>query len=290
MMHCGVSATMLEYPPRKARDIRGWPALDQFGNGLRLAIRSLKRAPGYTATAVLALALGIGASTAIFSIVHALLVMPLQYHESSQLVKVQSLHKEEGFSDVAPATFGDLRDTNTSFASLAAQYYYYVNLGGTETPTRLNSADVTADFFRLFDVAPIRGRTWTTDDLKPGAPPVVVLGYPLWRSQFNSSESVVGRQILLDDVAYTVIGVMPASFKDPSEIAQLWRPMRQGADKACSIRSSILDGLWPAEAGCNACEGQQRTGHPWAPDGSCSHTPELPHRLDVFALPTFARS
>lgn len=214
----------------RARDIRGWTALDQLGHGLRLAVRSLWKAPGYTATAVLTLALGIGASTAIFSVVHALLVMPLQYREPSQLVEVQSLHKEEGLSDLAPATFGDVKNASSSFAALAAQYYYYVNLTGIETPTRLNSADVTADFFRLFDVDPIRGRTWTADDLKPGAPPVVVLGYPLWRSQFDSSDSVVGRQILLDDVAYTVIGVMPPSFKDPSEIAQLWRPMRQGAD------------------------------------------------------------
>jgi putative ABC transport system permease protein len=214
----------------RARDVRGWAALDQFGRGLRLAVRSLRRAPGYTATAVLTLALGIGASTAIYSVVHALLVMPLQYRDASQLVEVQSLHKEEGLSDLAPATFGDLRDANASFAALAAQYYYYVNLTGIETPTRLNSADVTSDFFRLFDVSPLRGRTWTADDLKPGAPPVVVLGYALWRSQFNSSDSVVGRQIQLDDVAYTVIGVMPSSFTDPSEIAQLWRPMRKGVD------------------------------------------------------------
>ena len=214
----------------QARDAHSLAALDQLGRGVRLAVRSLRKAPGYTATAVLTLALGIGASTAIYSVVHALLLMPLQYRDASQLVEVQSLHKEEGLSDLAPATFGDLRDANASFALLAAQYYYYVNLTGTETPTRLNSADVTADFFRLFDVAPLQGRTWTTDDLKPGAPPVVVLGYALWRSQFNSSDSIVGRQILLDDVAYTVIGVMPSSFKDPSEIAQLWRPMRQGAD------------------------------------------------------------
>jgi putative ABC transport system permease protein len=214
----------------RARDVRGWGGLDQFGRGLRLAVRTLGKAPGYTATAVLTLALGIGASTAVFSVVHALMVMPLQYRDASQLVEVQSLHKEDGLSDLAPATFADVRDANTSFAELAAQYYYYVNLTGIETPTRLNSADVTADFFRLFDVAPIRGRTLTADDLKPGAPPVTVLGYALWQSQFNSSESVVGRQILLDDVSYTVIGVMPASFKDPSEIAQLWRPMRPGAD------------------------------------------------------------
>ena len=214
----------------QARDVRGWAALGQVGNGLRLALRSLRKAPGYTATAVLTLALGIGASTAIFSVVHALLLMPLQYRNASQLVEVQSLHKEEGLSDLAPATFGDLRDANTSFVTLAAQYYYYVNLTGIETPARLNSADVTGDFFQLLGVAPLLGRTWTAEDLKPGASPVVVLGYQLWRSQFNSSDSVVGRQILLDDIAYTVIGVMPASFKDPSEIAQLWRPMRQGAD------------------------------------------------------------
>ena len=197
---------------------------------LKSALRQLGKSPGFTAVAIAILALGIGASTAIFSVVHALLLSPLSYADASRLVQLQSRHKEQGVAGLAPATFGDLAAGNASFTTLAAQYYYYVNLTGTDAPTLLNSADVTADYFKLFDVAPLRGRTWNPDDTKPGAAPVVVLSHALWRSQFNSRDSIVGRQIMLDEVAYTVIGVMPASFKDPNEVAQLWRPMRPGAD------------------------------------------------------------
>ena len=214
----------------QARAVHGWVWLEQLGKNLRFAVRSLRRTPGFTTTAVLTLILGIGASTAIFSVVHALLLSPLQYHEAGQLVQVQSRHKEQGGSGLAPATFGDVVAGNASFAALAAQYYYYVNLSGADTPALLNSAEVSADYFKLFGVAPLRGRTWNADDLKPGALPVVVLGHALWLSQFNARDSVVGGQIMLNDVAHTVIGVMPASFKDPSEIAQLWRPMSAGAD------------------------------------------------------------
>ncbi len=197
---------------------------------LKFAFRQLVKSPGFTIVTVLTLALGIGASTAIFSVVHALLLSPLQYHDAGRLVLVQSRHKEPGVTDLAPATFSDLTAGNASFVTLAAHYYYYVNLTGTDTPALLTSADVTADYFKLFAVAPLRGRAWNPEDFKPGAPPVVVLGHALWLSQFNARDSIIGQQIMLDDVAHTVIGVMPPSFKDPWETAQLWRPMRTGAD------------------------------------------------------------
>jgi predicted permease len=214
----------------QARDVRGWPWLELLLTDLRFAFRQLVKSPGFSAIASATLALGIGSSTAIFSVVHALLLSPLQYHDAGQLVRLQSQHKQQGLSGLAPATFEDIAASNASFATLAAQYYYYVNLTGADTPVLLTSADVTPDFFKLFDVAPFRGRTWSADDIKPGAAPVVVLGYALWRSQFDARDSIIGQRIMLDDVAHTVIGVMPASFKDPAETAQLWRPMRAGLD------------------------------------------------------------
>ncbi|HWA86792.1 MAG TPA: ABC transporter permease [Opitutus sp.] len=196
----------------------------------RFAVRQLRQTPGFTFIAVLTLALGIGANTAIFSVVRAVLLAPMHYHAPGELVQLQSRNNEQGISDFAPATFGDLAATSESFASLAAQYYYYVNLTGAGTPARLNSADTTSDYFKLFGVAPLLGRTWTAADLAPGRSPVVVLSYDLWKNQFDSRASIVGQTIMLDDNAYAVIGVMPAFFKDPAEIAQLWRPMRPGAD------------------------------------------------------------
>jgi putative ABC transport system permease protein len=212
------------------RDQRGWSGLDHTQRDFRYALRQLRRSPVFTLFVLLTLALGIGSSTAIFSVVHALLLSPLRYREADRLVQVQSFHRELGIAGFAPATFGDLVSGNTSFAALTAQYYYYVNLTGTETPALVNSADVTADYFNVFGVTPLRGRVWGKDDLKAGANPVVVLSHGLWRRQFHASDEIIGQRIILDDVAYTVLGVMPPAFKDPSEVAQLWRPMRPGAD------------------------------------------------------------
>ncbi len=213
-------------------------------NTLRFALRSLGKSPAYSVTTFCILALGIGASTAIFSVVHALLLSPLQYQAPHELVQIQSWHKSQGASGLAPATFSDVAKGAKSFSPVAAHYYYYVNLTGIDTPVLLNSTETTADYFKLFGVAPLLGRTWNADDLKPGAPPVVVLGHALWKNQFGARESLVGEQIRLDDVAHTVIGIMPASFKDPAEIGQLWRPMRAGADNPLE-RSSRY---WTASA------------------------------------------
>src|SRR4051812_13325526 len=112
---------------------------------LKQAIRSMVKAPGFSITTIATLALGIGAATAIFSVVHALLMAPLQYHDSNQLVQVQAVHPKQGNSGLAPATFADLASTS-SFEHIAAQYYYYVNLTGSETPALINSGEVTGDF------------------------------------------------------------------------------------------------------------------------------------------------
>ncbi|HEX2855667.1 MAG TPA: ABC transporter permease [Opitutaceae bacterium] len=213
-----------------AREQRSGQWLEQLGRDFRYGFRQLRRSPIFTGFALLTLVFGIGASTAIFSVVHALLLSPLPYHEADRLVQLQSRHLEQGVSGLAPATFGDLAANNASFAALAAQYYFYVNLTGAETPALLNSADVTADYFRLFGVAALRGRVWSADEIKPGNTRVVVLSHALWSSQFGARDSIVGQPIMLDDLAHTVVGVMPASFKDPAQIAQLWRPMQHGAD------------------------------------------------------------
>lgn len=193
---------------------------------LRFALRSLLKTPGFTGIAVLTLALGIGASTAIFSVVHALLLAPLAYRDSGQLVQIQSHHAKEGDSGLAPATFTDVQATSRSFDTLAAHYYYYLNLTGTASPTLLTAVEVTADYFALFGVAPQLGRGLNASDLQPNAAPVVVLGHSLWRSQFAARDAILGQTILLDEVAHTVVGVMPASFNEPGETAQLWRPIR----------------------------------------------------------------
>jgi putative ABC transport system permease protein len=213
-----------------ARSQRRGQWLEQILRDFRYGLRQLRRSPVFTGFALLTLVLGIGASTAIFSVVHALLLSPLHYHDSGRLVQLQSQHPEQGISGLAPATFGDVAASNTSFDVLAAQYYFYVNLTGAETPALLNSAEVTPDYFKLFGVAALHGRVWSSAEMRFSNAPLVVLSHGLWRSQFNARESIIGEQIKLDDVAHTVVAVMPESFKEPAQVAQLWRPMRPGAD------------------------------------------------------------
>ncbi len=194
-------------------------------HALKNALRLLAKSPAFAAVSIAILALGIGASTAIFSVVHALLLKPLAYQDARQLVQVQSRHPEQGVSVLAPATFADVARDARSFRTLAAQQYNYVNLTRTAQPTRLTTVDATADYFRLFGVAPLLGRTWLPAETLVGATPVAVLGEGVWRTQFNGRPDIIGETILLDDVAHTVIGVMPGSFTDPWGNGMIWRPM-----------------------------------------------------------------
>jgi len=218
------------------------------------ALRSLRRNWGFAVTVTVSLVLGLGAATAVYSVVHAVLLAPLAYGQRGELVQIQSRHVRDGAADLAPATFGDLVADAQSFDALAAQYYYYLNLTGTAVPALVNSADVTGDFFRVFQVPAWRGRTLDKSDLAKHAPPVVVLGHAFWQSQFGGDESLVGRQIFLDDVAHEVVGIMPPGFVDPDGTAQLWRPMRPGADNLTSRNSRYWTGFGRAKPGLTVAQ------------------------------------
>jgi len=215
---------------QQAREGRAGAKLESLWLDVVLAGRSLRHSLGFAAAVVLSLALGIGVAAAVFSVARALLFSQLRYRAAEQLVEIQSWHQEQGASDVAPATFGDVAAANKSFQAVAAQYYFYVNLTGRPVPALLNSADVTAEFFPVFGVEPWRGRPLVPADFRPDAPPVVVLGYAAWQGMFGGDEGIIGTQVRLDDVSHTVVGIMPATFKDPAETAQLWRPMLRARD------------------------------------------------------------
>lgn len=191
----------------------------------RLACRQLAQSPGFTLVAVAVLALGIGASTAIFSVVNALLLTPLRYGDARPLVQLRSLHPEQGYSALAPATFLDVSADARSFEAVAAQTYYYYNLTRIGTAARVTGVQATADYFKLWQVPPLLGRTWNPGETRPGAAPVVVLSEQVWRKHYAANPALLGRTITIDDTAVTVIGVMPASFQDPWGNGSLWRPM-----------------------------------------------------------------
>jgi len=194
-------------------------------NNIRYALRQLRKSPGFTFVAVLTLALGIGANTAIFTVVHAVLVAPLPYPESDRIFAVQSRNLQENNprEAVAPAGFRELEKQVTSFEAIAASRYNYDNLTQIEKPTTVTGSLVTQDYFRVFGERALIGRTFLPEDAVANAKPVVVLSHDLWQKQYGGRADIIGQSITISDIAHEVVGVMPRTFKDPFNIPVLWR-------------------------------------------------------------------
>jgi putative ABC transport system permease protein len=196
---------------------------------VRFGIRLLLRSPGFTAVAVATLALGIGANTAIFSVVNALLLQPLPYPEPDRLVMVwQDLRARGGPAEewATPGSFADWRNAKL-FNGVAAVQGWQPALTGSGEPEPLVGEQVTREYFEVLGIQPAVGRTFRAEEDVPNAPRVVILGDGLWQRRFNRDPAVVGRTITLGGEAHEIIGVMPASFR-PAVIssAELWRPRR----------------------------------------------------------------
>lgn len=201
---------------------------------LRHAVRSLRRYPSVTAVAVLCLALGLGATTAIFTVVNAVLLRPLPYPAPDQLVRLYESHiGQPGWhGSVSRANYLDWQRDATAFASLAASTAGSASLQVGGTPERVRTVAATANLFETLGVRPRLGRTFAPKDGRPGAPGVVVLGDALWRTRFGGDPAIVGRTITLDGEPCTVIGVMPPEFSYPATSAvDLWVPMRWTPDE-----------------------------------------------------------
>jgi putative ABC transport system permease protein len=194
-------------------------------NDLRYAFRQLRKSPGFTFVAVLTLALGIGANTAIFTVVNAVLLAPLPFPDADRLVAVQSRNFQENLKGMgfAPAGFRDVEKQVTSFDAIAAFRYNYDNLTGVEKPTSLTGSLVTQDYFKVLGEKPLMGRTFTSEDAAGNAKPSAVLSHDLWQKQFGGRTDLVGSSITLNDVPHEVIGIMPKTFKDPYNVPSLWR-------------------------------------------------------------------
>src|SRR5580658_786404 len=191
---------------------------------MRYAIRVLLKGRGVTAIAVLALALGIGANTAIFSIVNAVLLQPLPFHEPNRLMTLLGLNS----NTVSPADFLDVRKQAHSFEKMGAAEAWSASLTGRESPEQISGLHLSEDMFALLGVAPIRGRTFDAQDFAAGKTQVAVIGYALWQRSFGGSDGAIGQKIVLDGENYTVIGVMPPDFYfAPFWVtsAEIWAPL-----------------------------------------------------------------
>lgn len=198
---------------------------------LRYATRMLTKNRGFTVVAVLALALGIGANTAIFSVVNAVLLRQLSYPQADRLVMVWETDKVGAPTLVSPGNFSDWSEQNETCAQIAALRGWDANLSGVDEPERLRGAMGTARLFEVLGVTPMLGRTFSADEDQPGSNRVVVLGYGLWKQRFSSDPQIVGRSVTINGIARSVIGVMPAHFKLPivtigrsPEQTEIWTP------------------------------------------------------------------
>lgn len=209
--------------------------MDAVLRDIRYALRSWHRAPGPIAAAIVALALGIGATSTIFSVVAGVLLKPLPYQNPERLVMVwQDMRARGGPARdwISPGLFIEWQQRATMFESLGAARGWAPNLTGIDEPERLRGAAVSAGYFTTLGVPPQAGRIFTADDDRPNSPPVVVIADALWARLFNRDPSLVGRTIQLDGQPATVIGVMPSAFQAPVVDAEIWSPVRIDAARA----------------------------------------------------------
>ena len=192
----------------RARAGRGWIYLEQCWQDFGYALRGLAKSHGFTTVAVLTLALGIGANTAIFSVVDSVLLKPLAYREPQRVVTL--LH--EGKFPVSPADFLDWRKQSGSFETMAASEIWNATLAGADHADAAPGIRFGEGMFDVLGVAPLLGRTFEKNDFRPGADRVLVLGYGMWQRRFGGDAGVVGHSVTLSGAAYTVVGVMPAQF------------------------------------------------------------------------------
>ena len=211
-----------------------------FVQDLRHGFRTLRRVPGLVFVAVVTLALGIGANTAIFSVIYSVLLKPLVFPEAERLVQVWMAFPERGINQTSwsHGNFWDARDMTQAFEDLGAVEFGDVNLTGHGDPVKLDAVRVNAGFFRVLGVPPVAGRLLRQGDDDPGADAnVVILSHRIWRGRFGGDPGVVGRTLMLNGQAHQVIGILPAGtpFLDYADAFRplVAPPMRSAAVGNC---------------------------------------------------------
>jgi predicted permease len=214
---------------------------------IRYGVRILLKQPGFTFVAVATLALGIGANTAIFSLVNSILLRPLPFREPDRVVRLIQASPKLGLDTwgVSQANFAAYRDQNRSFETVALYNRTGVNLTGEGEPERLAITNVTADFFKVFGVSPLLGRSFVEGEDAPGKNTVCVISYAFWQRRFGGASNVVGKVISLNNTPTQIVGVMPADFKFPRLEIDLWTPMAFDAKRRAPYVFTAVGRLKP---------------------------------------------
>ena len=219
----------IEQTKDKCRDARRVDRIHDFAQDLHFGLRMLRKSPGFSAVAILTLALGIGANTAIFSCINAWIIKPLPYPQSDRLMVFATHDKKNGWTGehvTSTADFFDFQKQNTSFEQTVAWTNAGLSLTGDGRPELVDGGRVTWNFFDTLGAKPILGRTFTSDDDRSGAPHVVILSEGLWQGRYAGDPKIIGHNITIGGEAYTVVGVLPGRFQFPlMGIANLWTPL-----------------------------------------------------------------
>ncbi len=199
-----------------------WLWWDRLSQDLHFGARMLRKAPGFTIVTVLTLALGIGANTAIFSVVNTVLMRPLPYPNHDRILRIQESHPNDPEANLTYSTFLDLQRAAKSIENLSAYRPWVFNLTGEGEPERVPGAMVSAYFFTAFGTQPFLGRLLSDDDDRPGGNNrVTILSHGLWANRYGGDRDIIGRTVLINSEPHTVIGVMPQGFDFPEKSA-MW--------------------------------------------------------------------
>ncbi len=216
-------------------EFRRWPALESLRADLQFALRQLRKAPGMAVLAIVTLALGVGANTAMFTVIESVLLRPLPYAHSSRLVVIGPPSNKPGFGATSWLNYRDIRNQSKLLSNIAG---YLNDIGVVEGPVGSQSVvapRVTVNLFSMLGARPLLGRTFTPAEGQSNGPQVVLLSEGIWRQSFHSNPEIVGKVVKVDGKPYTVVGVMPASFHFPDEIGQnlekgIWLPVQPSGE------------------------------------------------------------
>ena len=259
----------IEQTKEKCRDARRVNWIQDFIQDLRYGLRMLRRFPGFTLVAVLSVALGIGANTAVFSVVNTVLLSPLPYSDADRLalVNYRVMQPRSGSFELTPAAFLELRRANKSFEGIADFTAADFNLSGVDQPERLSGQMVSPSLFSVLKVSPLIGRGFTDEDEKDGAARVAILSYGLWQRHFGEQANVIGQTLTLDDANYEVVGVVPRGFDFPRKGTDIWVPKVFTASEVHDRNSYYLNVIARLKTGVSLDQAQSELNvfaHDWA--------------------------
>ena len=288
------NVTLLE---ERSREVWQWPSLETFFADVRFAFRMLRKSPGFTAIAVLTLALGIGANTAIFSMVNALLLHPYPFPQLGRIVKIwEDRGVDAGYDSryVAPADVDDLAKAGV-FDSLSAYRFHSFSLGWQGNAEHVLGCAVSAQFFNVLREHPSLGREFTASETRPGLDAIVIVSHPFWERRFGGDPEIVGHTLQLDGRNYTIIGVMPAGFDYPVPV-ELWTPLALSPAEKSDRAELSLEAIGRLKAGVSESEaraslmqlsGQLAKAYPDSNSGRRATALGLRKELYMYTLPLF---